>query len=580
MAESEFKILVATELAPNSLSTLQSQLNSMNGGKPIEIKAQISQKVFDQIKQLKQQLTELSKIEINFGKPTGNTSFSQFATDLKTSSQGLKNAVNEINKANQQMQKIQRQTVNTTQQLNLSKQNMSLQMDVWLKRNSAAASQFGQRITQLQSELKTCDATRLNGIRAEFQAITREATLAGKNVQTFGDRLKAQFQKFSSYITVAMIFSKVAQGLRSMYNNVLSVDTAMTQLYRVTDLTAAQYRTLFKEMTASAKEYGTALDSIINSTASWVRLGFNTKEATRLSEISTMYQHVTDLDESTAVKNLVTAYKGFEKQLKEAFNGDAAAAVERISDIYDRLGNKFAEFAADVGEGLSKAAAVLSEGGASLEEAAGMFTGIQEVLQDASTSGSTLKILTMRIRGMKGELQELGEEVDENVESISKMQTQILNLTHGQVNIFDDLGNFRDIYDIMSDIAEIYDDLTDTDRASLLEVLAGKNRSVGVAALLQNWESVEKATEEAYQAAGTAQEEQDKWMNSMQGHLNQLKTAWQGLSNDFLNSSFLKGVFDILTGIVNTVDAIVNTIGVIPTLGIGTAITAFIRNLD
>ena len=43
---------------------------------------------------------------------------------------------------------------------------------------------------------------------------------------------------------------------------------------------------------------------------------------------------------------------------------------------------------------------------------------------------------------MKGELEDLGEEYD-NIESISKIQTQILNLTSGKVNIFDDNGKFR-----------------------------------------------------------------------------------------------------------------------------------------
>lgn len=76
---------------------------------------------------------------------------------------------------------------------------------------------------------------------------------------------------------------------------------------------------------------------------------------------------------------------------------------------------------------------------------------------------------------MKGELEELGEEVDDNIVSVSKMQTQILNLTNGKVNIFEEDGKtFRNIYDIYADIAEIYDELSDTDRASLLELLAGR----------------------------------------------------------------------------------------------------------
>lgn len=100
---------------------------------------------------------------------------------------------------------------------------------------------------------------------------------------------------------------------------------------------------------------------------------------------------------------------------------------------------------------------------------------MQEVMQDSGVSGSALKILTLRIRGMKGELEELGEDVGDDVDSISKMQTQILNMTHGKVNIFDDEDNFRNIYDIMKDIAEVYDDLSSTDQAALLETIAGKS---------------------------------------------------------------------------------------------------------
>ena len=75
---------------------------------------------------------------------------------------------------------------------------------------------------------------------------------------------------------------------------------------------------------------------------------------------------------------------------------------------------------------------------------------------------------------MKGKLEELGEEVDENIQSVSKIQTQILNLTHGKVNIFEDDGeHFRNIYDVFKDIASVWDSLSDTESAELLELIAG-----------------------------------------------------------------------------------------------------------
>ena len=103
-----------------------------------------------------------------------------------------------------------------------------------------------------------------------------------------------------------------------------------------------------------------------------------------------------------------------------------------------------------------------------------MITGIIEVTQDPEQAGSTLKILSLRLRGMKGQLEELGEETDENVENISKMQGQILKMTGGKVNIFDGAGEFRSTYEIMKDISEVWDDLNSTAQADLLETIAGK----------------------------------------------------------------------------------------------------------
>ena len=93
-----------------------------------------------------------------------------------------------------------------------------------------------------------------------------------------------------------------------------------------------------------------------------------------------------------------------------------------------------------------------------------------------------------------------------------------------------------------------------------------KNRSNDVAALIQNWSQVEKALDAANNAAGTAQEEQDKYMKSMQGHIDQLTATWQVFANDLMNSDFLKGVISGATSLLDIVDKIVNGIGTLPTL--------------
>lgn len=565
--DTELKLQELNAKMQDTRNNLANSINvQMNNGK---FKSEISD-ISVQISKLSGEYANINSLSVELNNNLRAMENSRTPEQLTTAYQNYENTLKRIKNELKEVAN-QDKIANNATTLQQQKNNFSLGMDVWLKKNSAAAKEFGTRIQELQAELKNCDATRLNGIKTEFQAITKEATIAGKSTLSFSDKLSAQIKRLSAYFSATMLFMESARAIRAMYDNVLDVDTAMTELYRVTDLTNSQYDKLYQDMISGAKAYASTLDTIINSTAEWVRLGFDADTAEQLAEISTMYQNVTDLDESTANENLVTAYKGFEKQLLELSNNDSAAAIEMITDIYDKLGNEFAESAADVGDGLSKSASVLSQGGASIQEAAGMFTGIQEVLQNSSTSGTALKILTLRIRGMKGELEELGEEVDDNVDSISKIQTQILNLTHGKVNIFDDEGNFRNIYDVMADISKIYDELSDANRASLLEIIAGKNRANAVQALINNWGNVEKATEAAYNSAGTAYAENEKYLRSLEGHIAQLETTWQYLSNDVLDSEFVKGLVDGLANVLDTTDDIVKTIGTLPTLLAGIA---------
>ena len=398
--DTELKLQELNAKMQDTRNNLANSINvQMNNGK---FKSEISD-ISVQISKLSGEYANINSLSAELNNNLRAMENSRTPEQLTTAYQNYENTLKRIKNELKEVAN-QDKIANNATTLQQQKNNLSLGMDVWLKKNSAAAKEFGTRIQELQAELKNCDATRLNGIKTEFQAITKEATIAGKSTLSFSDKLSAQIKRLSAYFSATMLFMESARAIRAMYDNVLDVDTAMTELYRVTDLTNSQYDKLYQDMISGAKAYASTLDTIINSTAEWVRLGFDADTAEQLAEISTMYQNVTDLDESTANENLVTAYKGFEKQLLELSNNDSAAAIEMITDIYDKLGNEFAESAADVGDGLSKSASVLSQGGASIQEAAGMFTGIQEVLQNSSTSGTALKILTLRIRGMKGEL--------------------------------------------------------------------------------------------------------------------------------------------------------------------------------
>jgi TP901 family phage tail tape measure protein len=135
------------------------------------------------------------------------------------------------------------------------------------------------------------------------------------------------------------------------------------------------------------------------------------------------------------------------------------------------------------------------------------------------------------------------------------------------------------VYDILRDIAEIYYDLEDTEQADLLETIAGKHRANDIAALISNWSQVESATEAAYNAAGTASNEQEKYMESMEGHLNQLQAAWEVFSNSFLESDALKTLIDLAGDFLSVITKIVDTFGTLPTLIVAVVTAMSFKNV-
>lgn len=223
--------------------------------------------------------------------------------------------------------------------LNLKKTNFYDSIDVWRKNHSAViGTDFDTQLTNIQNRIQDIDSPgSLNNLKAEFAQVTNQAQLADKATLNVGDRIKNQLKQYATYFGVAGAMMVGSQGIRSMFNNTLQVDTQMTELRRVTDLSESQYTNLFSEMTASAQQYGVALSDIISATADWSRAGFDANTSKQLAEITTMYQHVSDLDYDEAAQNLLTSYKGFEKQLTERYNGDATQAVGHIGDILNEL---------------------------------------------------------------------------------------------------------------------------------------------------------------------------------------------------------------------------------------------------
>lgn len=179
----------------------------------------------------------------------------------------------------------------------------------------------------------------------------------------------------------------------------------------------------------------------------------------------------------------------------------------------------------------------------------------------------------------KSELTDMGEDTDGMVESTSKLRDIIKGMTGFDI-LESDGKTFKDMYTIISGIADKWQDLNDVDRASLLEQLAGKNQSNALAAALSSPDILKKSYEEATNAAGSAEREQQKYAQSVQYSIDQSKAKLEELANDFISSDFLKGLIDVGGQAITVIDTLIRKLGVIPTIGAGAGIFGFVKKFD
>lgn len=441
----------------------------------------------------------------------------------------------------------------------------------YTKESKAEIKNYIGEINNLGSSMSKLDHTRIsNGLKdidIQMQAIDK----SGKSLP---EELGRVFKQIGELNVTHDAIQKIPEILSIMAKEVLNVDTAMTNLYKVTDETNSKYNEFLGNTGKASKSIGRDISSYITQTSEWAKLGYSMDQSAELSKISSIYSNVGEVDDKTAVSDLVTVMKAYNLQYDEALS---------IVDRYNKLGNEFTTSAKDLGEGMSNAASMLSLGGTDLNKALALLTGGAEITQSAGELGNTLKIGQMRIQGMKGELESLGEE-SEGLESVSKIQNHILNLTKGQVDIMDsaDSTKFRDYYDILQDVSEVWDHLQQTEQADLLETMFGKNRGNQGTAVIQAFQSgqVQKAYQATLNAKGSAMQEQERWMGSMEAKIQQFKSQFQELSIVTLDSSILKGAIDAGTGLLNILTQIIDVGGGIPAILGAIGSTAFIKNLD
>lgn len=419
-------------------------------------------------------------------------------------------------------------------------------------------SDFERKYEELLAELK---AGNISFKDAKSKVLDFKASChdAGLEVETLGQKLSRLFKEhFQTAIAMAGV-AMVKQGLREVYDNVVEIDDAMVELRKVTKESENAYSQFSDRAAKTARDLGASISDYVSATADWSRLGYNMPDAEELARVSTLLKNVGDGIESVtdASSYMISVLKGFDL---------AAEDAQKVADLVNEVANNEPASAEDILEILTRSGAALHEAGNDLDQAVALGVAMNSVTQNAESTGQTLKTVSMYLRAAKTDLTAMGESTDGCANSVSELRSELKKLTG--VDIMADAAGtqFKSTYDILMEISKVWGKLTDVDRANVTKLLGGKRNANSVSAVLSQFQIAEKSMKDAANSAGSAAKENEVYLTSITGKLNQLDAAFQQFSKDLLDSSLIKFFVDFVTGAVDLADGAVKAAGALPTL--------------
>jgi hypothetical protein len=200
----------------------------------------------------------------------------------------------------------------------------------------AIYARYLEYIERYQKLLESGKITQQNGqeyaseASKEFAELKKAVQDAGLETDTLAMKFKKLFETNIKSQFASQVINMVQQGLRQIYQNVVNIDSAMTELKKVTNETDNTYDAFLDDAGTRAKNLGTSISDIVTASADFARLGYNLKDAKELADAAVLYQHVGDGISSVndASESIISTMKAFGVEAK-----DVTSIVDKFNEV-------------------------------------------------------------------------------------------------------------------------------------------------------------------------------------------------------------------------------------------------------
>ena len=332
------------------------------------------------------------------------------------------------------------------------------------------------------------------------------------------------------------VLNTMTGAIRDAYNYAKQLDTSLTDIRIVTGDSADQMSRFAEQANAAAKNMGANTLDYTKAALAYYQQGLGDEAVANRTEATIKAANVTGARASEVAENLTAVWNGFQAQI-----GTETDYVDKLAAVADSSASNLAELAT----AMSKVASVANNMGVDMDQlTAQISTIIATTRQAPETVGNALKTIYARINDIK-----TGS--DEAEISLGNYTGKMASLG---INVLDATGHLRDTGEVMEEIGEKWGTMGREQQIYLAQTMAGQRQMNNLVALFDNWTQYSDMLNVSLNAQGALDEKNNRYLESTQAHLNELKSTYQDLYATLINSNEINAGIDTIRNLVQVLD--------------------------
>lgn len=202
-----------------------------------------------------------------------------------------------------------------------------------------------------------------------IDAVGKSLTNTSTKMKGLGSIADSVFGKFNLWYGIAQISHQIYNAIGDVITNTVKLDTALTGLSKVSDMSKAQLQSFAKTVGETGVEVGRTTTEMVDAAAVFAQAGWSDpKELELLAKSASMFSNIADTQTSTAesAEFLIATMKAYNMTAED---------TEHIMDAVNEVSNKYAVSSGDLASSIGRVASTLQQSGTSFEETLGLMTG-------------------------------------------------------------------------------------------------------------------------------------------------------------------------------------------------------------